>query len=436
MLHITIGIEVAFAILVLIVFVNRYIVGTILLLEHHAAELEQDPAEWPSVSIIVPVFNEGEHIRETAFSLASIDYPAEKLSVLFVDDCSTDDTPQHLLFATRVFPHMQMVRNSFNIGKRLGIREAVAGLDSELILSVDSDVVVERDALKHLVRHLLATRTDAVGGCVYVSNGEENWLTRMQSVKYWIGYNFLKNVENRFEQVLCLSGCLTLYRRSALLSVDQELVDRRFLGDEVKYGEDRFLTRKLVEAGYKTRITFKARCYTKAPAAFQAYVNQQLRWRRSNLVDFFSSFSALDRLHPVIFVHYSAVALVQLFYPIFLISEFLCWGFFRSMLIHAFTMIVFAVLYECHKRELPIFAQVSGIWFASMTVVLPVLYITMTPLALATLATTAWETRKKRQVCDTTAPEAASHVIELEIGHKRASPMRPPSADVCDRAAV
>ena len=56
---------------------------------------------------------------------------------------------------------------------------------------------------------------DAAGGCVFVSNADANWLTRMQAVKYWIGYQFLKNVENAFSHIMCLSGCLTLYRRAA-----------------------------------------------------------------------------------------------------------------------------------------------------------------------------------------------------------------------------
>ena len=103
----------------------------------------------------------------------------------------------------------------------------------------------------------------------------------MQAVKYWIGYQFLKNLENAFSHVMCLSGCLTLYRLEALIAVDHQLELRTFLGDEVKYGEDRYLTRKLVESGRKTRLCFNARCFTKAPATIAHYLNQQLRWRRS-----------------------------------------------------------------------------------------------------------------------------------------------------------
>ena len=161
---------------------------------------------------------------------------------------------------------MTVLQNERNMGKRLGIKNAVLKTHTDLIMSVDSDVIVDSGALRTLVRHMYAADVDAAGGCVFVSNADENWLTRMQAVKYWIGYQFLKNVENAFSHIMCLSGCLTLYKRAALLAVDHDVEKRTFLGDDVKYGEDRFLTRKLVERGYKTRLCFQAQCYTKAPA--------------------------------------------------------------------------------------------------------------------------------------------------------------------------
>jgi cellulose synthase/poly-beta-1,6-N-acetylglucosamine synthase-like glycosyltransferase len=258
---------------------------------------------------------------------------------------------------------------------------------------VDSDVIVDGNSLKNLVRHMHSSGADGVGGCVFVSNADENWLTRMQSVKYWIGYQFLKNLENAFSHVMCLSGCLTLYRREALLAVDHHLERRSFLGDEVKYGEDRFLTRKLVEEGFRTRLCFNARCFTKAPATVADYLNQQLRWRRSNIVDFITAIPNLNKFNPVVLVHYMSVALLLLFYPLFLVSQIMHLGFVIPMLEHGLLVTVFALAYELNKKKLPGFAQTSGVWFLAMAFVFPVMYITMTPLALATLGTSSWETR-------------------------------------------
>lgn len=288
---------------------------------------------------------------------------------------------------------MQVDRNPHNMGKRLGIKNAVQRITSDLVLSVDSDVIVEPTSLINLVRHMYWSGADAVGGCVFVCNAGETWLTRMQAVKYWIGYQFLKNLENAFDHVMCLSGCLTLYKRAALLAVDADLAHRTFLGDEVKYGEDRFLTRKLVERGYRTRLCFTSRCFTKAPVNVKTYLSQQLRWRRSNTIDFLTAIPHLNRFHPVVVVQYVSIALLLMFYPLFLASEMTRLGFIVPMLLHALLVTCFALAYEFNKHKLPDFARTSGIWFLAMAFVFPVMYITLTPLAIATLGTTSWETR-------------------------------------------
>ena len=388
-------IEWLFGLLVLVVFLNRYVLGSLLRVRDRRTERghDVDPPHWPSVCIVVPVFCEGASVLQTAASFAALDYPADKLSVIFVDDCSTDDTYEHLADACARYPGMELRQNPHNMGKRLGIKNAVLDVRADLVMSVDSDVIVDSNVVRELVRHMYSTRSDAVGGCVFVSNADDTWLTRMQAVKYWIGYQFLKNVENHFSHVMCLSGCLTLYKREALIAVDHDVESRTFLGDEVKYGEDRFLTRKIVERGYRTRLCFTARCFTKAPTNMAAYLNQQLRWRRSNMVDLLTAIPHLHRFHPMVLVHYLSMGTLLFFYPVLLLVKFVELQFVIPMLAHAVLVTVFALAYEWNKHALPPFAQTSGLWFLSMAAVFPVVYLTMTPLALFTLGTTSWETR-------------------------------------------
>ncbi len=388
-------VEWLFGLLVLIVFTNRYVLGSLLRIADNrtTAEFNTDPDTWPSVAIVVPVFCEGASVLKTAKSFAELDYPADKLSVVFVDDCSTDDTLDYLKQAVARYPWMQLRQNPHNMGKRLGIKETVLGLKSDLVMSVDSDVIVESNVARELVRHMYSSGSDAVGGCVFVSNADETWLTRMQAVKYWVGYQFLKNIENAYDHVMCLSGCLTLYKRGALLAVDEDVASRTFLGDDVKYGEDRYLTRKLIERGYKTRLCFSARCYTKAPPDMGGYLNQQLRWRRSNMIDLLTAIPHLSKFNPFVLVHYLSMGTLLFFYPVFLVSKMMELDFVMPMIGHAILVTIFAVAYEISKRDLPEFSRTSGLWFLAMAIVFPVIYITMTPLGLCTLGTTSWETR-------------------------------------------
>src|ERR1700691_5329173 len=50
------------------------------------------PADWPSVAIVVPCYNEEKTIASTLHSLLAVDYPKNKLEIIVVDDGSTDGT--------------------------------------------------------------------------------------------------------------------------------------------------------------------------------------------------------------------------------------------------------------------------------------------------------------------------------------------------------
>src|SRR5690606_34220837 len=137
-----------------------------------------------------------------------------------VDDCSTDDSLAWAERAARDLPgRVLVIANPCNMGKRRGINRAVRRATSEIIVSVDSDVIVDRSAVRMLVRRFTSPDIAAVGGRVSISNMHENWLTRMQTIKYYFGYEFLKSLERAFTSVMCLSGCLTAYRRSVLLEL-------------------------------------------------------------------------------------------------------------------------------------------------------------------------------------------------------------------------
>ena len=84
-------VEWLFGLLVLIVFTNRYVYGSLLRIADRRTEIDynKDPEEWPSVAIVVPVFCEGESVLQTAASFAALDYPRDKLQIVFIDDVSS-----------------------------------------------------------------------------------------------------------------------------------------------------------------------------------------------------------------------------------------------------------------------------------------------------------------------------------------------------------
>jgi N-acetylglucosaminyltransferase len=388
-------VSVAVSLFILLLFCNRYVFGLYLRMTRRRVIDDKVAGFEPTVTIVVPLFNEGQSIYKTIASFAKLDYPKDKLFVTVVDDCSTDDSYEWACKGARTVPNVRVIRNPHNMGKRRGINHAVRESSSEIIVSIDSDVIVYPSAIRELVARFTRPEIAAVGGRVHVSNPNENWLTKMQTIKYYFGQEHLKNLERALESVVCLSGCLTAYRRHVLMELEPVLERRNILGVSIKYGEDRFLTHQIVSRGYRTRQTMDAMCFTKAPATLRAYFNQQLRWKRSNIVDYIVGLGDAWRLHPLVAIHYLSMLLLLFVYPFAIVTHVLRHEFLYLAAFHVAVIALCGAIYHCapSTRRLPPWLRVHPIAFLPMAVLMPVAYVVLTPLGTFTLDSSSWETR-------------------------------------------
>lgn len=380
---------------IFIVFLNRYVFGLYLRLVKGRKFDQKVYGYEPTITVVVPLYNEGPSIYDTIVSLVKLEYPVEKLQITVVDDCSTDDSYEWAAKGEREFDNVRVLRNPVNMGKRKGINHAVREATSEIIVSVDSDVIVYPTALRELVARFTDPQVAAVGGRVHVSNPNDNWLSKLQTIKYYFGQEHLKNIERSLRSVMCLSGCLTAYRRHVLMQLEPILENRNILGIPIKYGEDRFLTRQIVKHGYRTVLTMDAMCFTKAPTTLRGYFSQQLRWKRSNIVDYVCGLGHAWKLHPLLCIQYLSMLLLLMVYPFVIITHVLRGDFMQLAMFHVALVGFFAMVYHLDPstRRLPPWLRVHPMAFLPMAVLMPVAYILLTPLGMFTLDTASWETR-------------------------------------------
>lgn len=379
--------------LLLVLLANRYVLGP-LLRRIRGEKFDETVDDYePTVGIVVPLFNEGEGICQTVHSLLDQDYPPEKVEIIIVDDCSTDDSHAWACKVAEGRANVHVLRNPRNLGKRKCLNRAVLSTSVEVIVSVDSDVLVDRKAVRELVRRFVSPSLAAVGGRTFVSSPRRSWLTAMLQVKFYFAQEWLKDLERSFRSVMCLSGCLTAYRRSVLLELMPVLEERSIAGVAIKYGEDRFLTRQIVKAGYESVFTLDASCSTAAPTTLSGYFSQQLRWRRSNLVDMLGGISHVWKLHPVVAIHFLSQLAMLLAYPVIIVHHLLNDELMDVMALHLLVVGGLGVIYLANTREVPRRFKVSPLAFLPIALLMPVTYTLLTPLALFTLDSGSWETR-------------------------------------------
>ena len=161
--------------LALVVFINRYVAGVLIRIVRGKKWDETRDDFEPTVTVVIPMFNEGEAIKETLTSLLASQYPKNKLQIVCVDDCSTDNSYELAREIARGSNgQLKVIRNRVNLGKRRSINRSVRSAESEIIVSVDSDCTVDRDAMRQLVRRFTSDRIAAVGGHVDIRNKHEN----------------------------------------------------------------------------------------------------------------------------------------------------------------------------------------------------------------------------------------------------------------------
>ncbi|MEA2143711.1 MAG: hyaluronan synthase [Solirubrobacteraceae bacterium] len=233
----------------------------------------------PGIAVVVPAFNEQEAIAASVEAILALDYPADKLEVVVVDDGSTDGTGAEI---DRVAAGGRVTAIHFpsNRGKRAAMAAGIRRTSAEIVAFVDSDSVLEPDALGKLAQGFADERVGAVCGHADVLNVRESLLTRMQAVRYFVAFKVIKASESVFNAVTCCSGCFAAYRRRAIAPHLQDWEHQTFLGAPATFGDDRSLTNYVLR---DWRVTYEASAvsHTIVPATFKQFLVQQVRWKRS-----------------------------------------------------------------------------------------------------------------------------------------------------------
>ena len=289
--------------------------GLILKLLHpEAHQIKLDYSLEPSVSVLLPNFNEGEEVYNCIKSIRESNYPTDKLEIICVDDCSVDDSYEWMKKAEAEFPNIQVHRNPTNMGKNKTVLRALSFSKCDMVISIDSDTIFEKDTVRELMASFADPNMGAVGGVVGVRNVNDSAFTAFQTFQYFVAFYLGKISENWTQTVGCISGCLFAIRRDIYLQLHEKMEARHWFGMPTSEGEDRYLTHMVVLGGWGTYINTKARCWTTVPVTFKQYYMQQLRWRRSGLRDLFMT---IRRLPDHVGINMSPMVLyVFLFFPL------------------------------------------------------------------------------------------------------------------------
>lgn len=227
---------------------------------------EKTQKKLPSVSVIVPVWNEEATVLKTIFSLLKLNYPKDKLSIFIVDDGSTDNTWKVIQrFAKN--KQVTLLRKE-NGGKHTALNYALTFIDSDLVGCLDADSFVHTEALMRIVKHFEDPEIMAITPSVKIFE-PKGILPLLQKGEYIFGI-FLRKVFAHLNAIYITPGPFSIFRRSVF----------RQIGDYRKAHntEDMEIGMRMQKNKMRIGNAPDAFVYTVGPKTLYKLYKQRLRW--------------------------------------------------------------------------------------------------------------------------------------------------------------
>lgn len=241
-------------------------------------EIDKRKFNYPSCSILIPAHNEEKVIGATIKSMLKLDYPANKLQIIVINDGSTDGTKRiierYAAKDSRV-ALFDIPKGKGGKGKSRALNLGLKRAKGEVLAIYDADNTPDKDSLHYLVAQLLEHKElAAVIGKFRTVNKAVSLLTR-----------FI-NIETLSFQSMLQAGRWQMHNISTLPGTNFVIWTRivKELGgwDEEALTEDSELSIRIYENGYKIKYIPYAITYEQEPQQWNVWIRQRMRWVRGN----------------------------------------------------------------------------------------------------------------------------------------------------------
>lgn len=223
-------------------------------------------SQYPTVSIIVPCYNEEKTIKATVDSLLQLEYPKDKLKIILVDDGSKDNT-WSLIQEFSSHPQIESYRKE-NGGKHTAMNFALEKISSEFVGGLDADSFVHPQALVRIIKMFDDKEIMAISPSIIVHE-PKNIIQKAQKAEYDMSvYN--KKMFGFLGAIHVTPGPFSIFRKK----VFDDLGPYR----KAHNTEDQEIALRMQEAGYRIDHCPDAYVYTVSPNSVAKLYRQRLRW--------------------------------------------------------------------------------------------------------------------------------------------------------------
>src|SRR6056297_414230 len=174
----------------------------------------------PSVSIVLPTYNEAAIVESKLEELVELDYPMEKVEIVVVD--SSDDGTAELVetfFAGRDEPQLTLIREDERRGLAVALNEAYAAAANEVVIKTDCDSRIAPDAVQRAVANLADPEVAGVTGRNAEVLGDSEVERGYRDIQ-----TMIQVLESHIDSTLIFHGPFSAFERDAIVPIDEDSI--------------------------------------------------------------------------------------------------------------------------------------------------------------------------------------------------------------------
>jgi len=186
---------------------------------------ESDPYYEPEITLIVAAYNEEDIIEQKIKNSLDLDYPSDKLRLIFVTDGSVDATPGII----GKYNQIKLLHEEGRKGKLSAMNRAIKFVETPYIIFSDANTLLNSESVREIVKHYADPRVGGVAGEKKIISQVRDKAVAAGEGIYWKYESFLKRLDSEFYSVVGAAGELFSIRTSLFHEVPPDTIIEDFV---------------------------------------------------------------------------------------------------------------------------------------------------------------------------------------------------------------
>lgn len=174
----------------------------------------------PAVTLIIPAYNEADFIEEKAKNSLELNYPKDKLRILFVTDGSKDDTVEIL----NSIDGVEVSHEDRRAGKAAAENRSMKLVETPIVIFCDANTHLNENAIRELVKHYQNPKVGAVAGEKHVMSADQDNASGSGEGLYWRYESALKRLDSELHTVVGAAGELISFRTELVEDLEEDTI--------------------------------------------------------------------------------------------------------------------------------------------------------------------------------------------------------------------